>query len=137
MPTYCNRKSQTQLNNAGISTIPDLLWTPPESITCLDSLNVRLNESDSCNLFNVEMNGDKTFYDPKLTQNGQDKEFAENKFHRSFSMIQGCNFYSLYPENDLEIMNYDYLVKNNCNEKEQSSSKVVMRKKKTCLCDSG
>lgn len=137
MPTYYNRKSQTQLNNTGTSTIPDLLWTPPESITCLDSLNVRLNESDSCNLFNVEMNGDKTFYDPKQTQNGQDKEFAENKFHRSFSMIQGWNFYSMNPgENELEMKNYDYLVKNNCNEKEQSS-KVVMRKKKTCLCDSG
>ena len=136
MPSYYNRKSQTQLNNASSSTIPDLLWTPPESITCLDSLNVRFNESDSCNLFNAEFNGDKKVFDPKQTANGHDKEFAENKFHRSFSMIQGWNFYSHFPvENELEMLNYDYLLKNNCNDNEQS--KVVMRKKKACLCDSG
>lgn len=123
---------------AGESAGPDLLWTPPESITCLEMLNAKISESESCNVFSLD--NDKTFFDPLMVghaQQNQNQEGGpsnENKFHRSFSMIQGWGFYSLNPmERDLSshecIAGGNQIHQNNEN-------KVVMRRKKTCLCDS-
>lgn len=118
------------------SSAPELLWTPPESITCLEMLNAKLSESDSCNV--ISLDNDKNFYDPlsagvqRLNQNQEGTSSNENKFHRSFSMIQGWGFYSL---NSIEAESHD------CNGggnqiHQNNENKVIMRRKKTCLCES-
>lgn len=120
------------------STAPDLLWTPPESITCLEMLNAKISDSDSCNVFSLD--NDKNFYDPLMVGHHQQNPHQEgpsnneNKFHRSFSMIQGWGFYSLNPiERDLS--NHECIAGGN-QMHQNNENKVVMRRKKTCLCDS-
>lgn len=117
---------------------PELLWTPPESITCLEMLNAKITESDSYNIFSLD--NDKNFYDPLMVgrqqQNNNHEGAAsnENKFHRSFSMIQGWGFYSLNPI-DRDPSNHECIAGGN-QIHQNNENKVVMRRKKTCLCDS-
>jgi E3 ubiquitin-protein ligase MYCBP2 len=125
---YCGKKYPV----AGETAAPELLWTPPESITCLEMLNAKISESESCNVFSLD---DRNAFDPLMLghqQQNQAKEGAsvENKFHRSFSMIQGWGFYSHDPL-QRELSSHE------CSQSHQTSeNKVVMRRKKTCLCDS-
>lgn len=131
---YCGKKLPA---TNGESAAPDLLWTPPESITCLEMLNAKISESESCNVFSLD--NDKNIFDPlaahqpaNLNQEGVASH--ENKFHRSFSMIQGWGFYSLNPlERDLS--NHECIASGN-QIHQNNENKVVMRRKKTCLCDS-
>lgn len=119
------------------SLAPDLLWTPPESITCLEMLNAKISESDSCNGFSLD--NDKNF-DPlligqhHLNKNQEGAAFSENKFHRSFSMIQGWGFYATNPINR-EMSNHECTV-GGSQVHQNNDNIVVMRRKKTCLCDS-
>lgn len=135
LTNYCGKKYPTFSND---SPAPELLWTPPESITCLEMLNAKISESDSGNIFSLE--NDKKLYDPLLIgqqQQNQNQEGAssnENKFHRSFSMIQGWGYYSMNP-NDRDLSNHECVA--NSNQMHQNNeNKVVMRRKKACLCDS-
>ena len=120
------------------SLAPELLWTPPESITCLEMLNAKISESDSCNIFSLD--NDKNFNDPLLigqqqpNKNQEGVAFNESKFHRSFSMIQGWGFYSMNPINR-EMSSHDCTVGSN-QIRQNNDNVVVMRRKKTCLCDS-
>jgi E3 ubiquitin-protein ligase MYCBP2 len=125
--------------NGAIETAPDLLWTPPESITCLEMLNAKLSESESCNVFSLD--NEKNFYDPLViaghqqqsNQNGA-RGSNESKFHRSFSMIQG---WGLYTNNAIEKDNSNHECIAGGNQVHQNNeNRVVMRRKKTCLCDS-
>lgn len=123
---------------SGESAAPELLWTPPESITCLEMLNAKISESDSCNVFSLD--NDKNVYDPlvlgqhhrNLNQEGTSSN--ENKFHRSFSMIQGWGFYSMNPI-DRDMSSHECIAGGN-QLHQNNENKVVMRRKKTCLCDS-
>ena len=130
MTNYYGKKNTTI---SGYPAAPELLWTPPESISCLEMLNAKISESDSGNNFNLDC--DKKNYDPMLIEQHQQNQNQiannENKFHRSFSMIQGWGFYSLNPSDEISsnqesVNSYQILNEN----------KVVMRRKKTCLCDS-
>lgn len=132
----------TKKFNGGVNdnTVPDLLWTPPESITCLEMLSAKLSESESCNIFSVD--NEKNFYDPSVmpSQHQQPNNATnniENKFHRSFSMIQGWGLYS-HNLTEKDSTNYEcgnaggsasQFVQNN-------GDQVVRRRKKPCLCDS-
>lgn len=112
--------------------LPDLLWTPPESITCLDMLNAKISESDSCNLYALD--NEKIFFDPlgfgQQQANLNQDAAIENKFHRSFSMIQGWRgSLSTLEDHEHDCTSGSQLRQNN-------ESRVVMRRKKTCLCDS-
>lgn len=127
---YYGKKPQ----NSGESAAPELLWTPPESITCLEMLNAKISESESCNVFSLD--NERNAFDPLMLghqQQNQAKEGVniENKFHRSFSMIQGWGYYTQDPMHR-ELSSHD------CgNQSHQNNeNKVVMRRKKTCLCDS-
>lgn len=124
-------------NSSGESTAPELLWTPPESITCLEMLNAKISESESCNVFSLD--NEKNVYDPLLfghQHQNQIKEGAsnENKFHRSFSMIQGWGFYSLNPL-QRELSSHECFAGGN-QIHQNNENKVIMRRKKVCLCDS-
>jgi E3 ubiquitin-protein ligase MYCBP2 len=125
--------------NGTNETAPDLLWTPPESITCLDMLNAKLSESESCNAFSVD--NEKNFYDPLLIpghqqqNNNQQNTNELSKFHRSFSMIQGWGLYTHINHpiekdlSNLECAGGSQFAQNN-------GDTVVRRRKKPCLCDS-
>lgn len=120
------------------SPAPELLWTPPESITCLEMLNAKISESDSGNIFSLD--NDKKFFEPMLigqqpqSQNQEGTSGNENKFHRSFSMIQGWGYYSTNP-NDRDSSTHECLASSN-QIHQNNENKVVMRRKKVCLCDS-
>ncbi|CRK91251.1 CLUMA_CG004931, isoform A [Clunio marinus] len=112
------------------STLPDLLWTPPENITCLDVLNAKVSESESCNIFNQ---------DPFIQQNqNNENKSNEIKFHRSFSMIQGWSFYS-HNISESDLTNHHCNDEANLSYQNEGGTRggnVVMRRKKNCLCDS-
>lgn len=114
----------------------ELIWTPPESITCLEMLNAKISESDSCNAFALD--NDRNVYDPvgahRSNQNPDGVSSNENKFHRSFSMVQGWGFYSL---NSIAQDSLNHGTNSGGNQDHQNNeNKVIMRRKKTCLCDS-
>lgn len=136
--TYFTKKYSVNGSNGVSEGVPDLLWTPPESITCLEMLSAKLSESESCNVFSVD--NEKNFYDPLMIPGQHQPQSTNNetKFHRSFSMIQG---WGLYSQNIIErdISNYE------CNAGSGSGAsqfvqnngdQVVRRRKKPCLCDS-
>jgi hypothetical protein len=131
---YYGKKCAT---SNGESAATDLLWTPPEGITCLEMLNAKISESESCNMFSLD--NDKNFCEPRHQQPNQIPEASggnDNKFHRSFSMIQGWGFYSrdLNPlERDLS--NHECIAGGN-QIHQNNENRVIMRRKKTCLCDS-
>lgn len=114
------------------SSKTDFLWSPPETITCLDVLNSRIGESESCNNFSTD-NG-RNF--SMIGQNSARPTnlMNENKFHRSFSMVQGWDFYSTSNENQAETENSQWMEMNNPTQ--NRDGQVVMRRKKKCLCDS-
>lgn len=122
------------INGTNETTAPDLLWTPPESITCLEMLNAKLSESESCNLFSLD--NEKNFYDPtmiKQTNVAENVGNNESKFHRSFSMIQG---WSVYMVNPLEKEASHECIAGGNQIHQNNENRVVMRRKKACLCDS-
>jgi RCR-type E3 ubiquitin transferase len=116
------------------STKTDFLWSPPETITCLDVLNTRIGESESCNNFSID-NG-RNF--SMIGQNSirPTNLMNENKFHRSFSMVQGWDFFSTSNDNnhDDETEKSQWIEINNSTQ--NRDGQVVMRRKKKCLCDS-
>jgi RCR-type E3 ubiquitin transferase len=121
--------------NGANETAPDLLWTPPESITCLEMLNAKMSESESCNGFSLD--NEKNFYDP-LMMVQQQKENAinnESKFHRSFSMIQGWGLYSMNGQFERDPLNHD-CGNGGTNFHQNNENRVIMRRKKACLCES-
>ena len=136
---YYGKKHQTGVEAITVAAAaPDLLWTPPESITCLDMLNAKISESESCNVFSLD--NEKNFYEPMAVGHQQSNQIKdgssnENKFHRSFSMIQGWGFYSLNPI-ERELSDHECIAGGN-QLRANNENKVVMRRKKTCLCDSG
>lgn len=135
---YYSKKLAGTAAIAADNTAPELLWTPPESITCLDMLNAKISDSDSCNVFSID--NDKNFYDPMAMpaqhQNAMHEgpSNIENKVHRSFSMIQGWGFYSYNPVEPSQL-SHECLAGGN-QIYQVNDSKVVMRRKRTCLCDS-
>lgn len=124
-------------NNApeGTTKTQDFLWSPPEVITCLEIMNTRFGESESCNNFssdngrNFSMIGQNTSRPTNLVN--------ENKFHRSFSMVQGWDFYSTSNDNNVEEESgsSQWMEMNN-QQQPSRDGQVVMRRKKKCLCDS-
>lgn len=128
----CGKKNRTSSIDF---SCPELLWTPPETITCLEMLNARMIESDSCNAFSLE-NENKTndaLVSGAHLMNQEGVANNENKFHRSFSMIQGWNLYS-----SIEQENSDHEFVSGANQvRANNENRVVMRRKKTCMCDSG
>lgn len=122
VPNYYSKRIPISSEEA---LTPELLWTPPENITCLELLNNRSSGSDCHRVFSSE-----NFHDPcavGLQHNKtQQASFNESKFHRSISMIQGWGFCSNVSTNDCHG---NQIHQNNDNI-------VVMRRKKTCLCES-
>lgn len=113
---------------------PELLWTPPESITCLEMLSYRNSGSDSFRAFSMDNFRDQTANGLQQNPSREPTAFNESKFHRSFSMIQGWGFYSN------KSVNQEFS-SNDCNTggnqlHQNNDNIVVMRRKKTCLCDS-
>lgn len=130
-PKYYSKKIPVSSDE---SLAQDLLWTPPESITCLEILNNRNSGSDSYRVFSIDNFHDHPSNGLQQNQPQEAAAFNESKFHRSFSMIQGWGFYSN------NAMNRDFLT-NDCaaggNQFHQNNDNiVVMRRKKTCLCES-
>lgn len=138
---YFTKKFPNNGVNGTNETVPDLLWTPPESITCLEMLNAKLSESESYNVFSLD--NEKNFYDPNLMTGHHQQNHAqennvvshENKFHRSFSMVQGWGLYSMNPI-EKDTSNHECIAGGN-QVHQNNENRVIMRRKKACLCDSG
>lgn len=133
---FTKKFSSNGMNGTNENVPPDLLWTPPESITCLEMLSAKLSESESCNAFSID--NEKNFYDPSLISGHRQQHnvVSENKFHRSFSMIQG---WGLYSQNLIEkdTSNYECNAGGSASQFSQNNGdQVVRRRKKPCLCDS-
>lgn len=139
-PCYSNNVATTAAES---SAKTDFLWSPPETITCLEIMNARFGESESCNNFSSD-NG-RNF--SMIGQNAAATAAAqrptnlmnENKFHRSFSMVQGWDFYSTTPvdnHDDEESGSSQWLEMSNQQQPNRGDGQVVMRRKKKCLCDS-
>lgn len=136
---YFTKKHPANGINGANETVPDLLWTPPESITCLEILNGKLSESESCNVFSLD--NEKNFFDPNMMANHHPQISAqenaasnESKFHRSFSMIQGWGIYTMNPI-ERDTSNHECIAGGN-QVHQNNENRVIMRRKKTCLCDS-
>lgn len=115
------------------SSAPELLWTPPESITCLEMLNAKITDTEAGNILGLD--NEKNLLGQQQPNQGQDSVSTnENKFHRSFSMIQGWGLYSLNP-NDRESSSQERVSASN-QVYGNNENKVVMRRKKVCVCDS-
>lgn len=121
-------------NNTAENTKTDFLWSPPETITCLEILNLRFGESESCNNFSTDngRNFSMIGQNPVRPTNLMN----ENKFHRSFSMVQGWDFYSTPNDNQEGESGSSQWMEMNNQQPQNRDGQVVMRRKKKCLCDS-
>ena len=102
-------------------------------------LNAKLSESDSYNVFSLD--NEKNFYDPNMMTGHQQQNNAqenigsnESKFHRSFSMIQGWGIYTMNPI-EKDTSSHECIAGGN-QVHLNNENRVIMRRKKTCLCDS-
>ncbi|XP_062536745.1 E3 ubiquitin-protein ligase highwire-like [Armigeres subalbatus] len=123
----------------------ELLWPPPEMLSCLETLGAKSNSDLTYDLLGMNMTGMHAF-DFKVIEDVS-MEVAESyikniqtspavpstsKFHRSFSMGQGWNT----PQNKL-ISDYNHHSKPENGAKNEGPPNVVLRRKKQCTCSSG
>lgn len=137
-PCFSNNAAAATTTTSESTAKTDFLWSPPETITCLEIMNTRFGESESCNNFssdngrNFSLIGQNVMRPTNLVN--------ENKFHRSFSMVQGWDFYStpIVDQHDDESGGSQWMEMNaqQPTTTNRDGGQVVMRRKKKCLCDS-
>ncbi|XP_055618511.1 E3 ubiquitin-protein ligase highwire isoform X2 [Toxorhynchites rutilus septentrionalis] len=125
-------------------TSSELMWPPPELLSCIEALGAKTNNDLTYNLLGMNMTDMhaydfKTIEDISMDADSYVKNIqtspavaSTSKFHRSFSMGQGWNT----PQNKL-INEYNPQNKLENGTKNEGTSNVVLRRKKQCTCTSG